>query len=142
MKRVFLSLPMTGMTDEEIKKQIEDMKKSILKSKFFGEEAVVFVYNHAHPHYHPYGYVITDDYEEHGIIHRNVPAECRREPLLHLGHAVEQMAYVDYVFFGDLWFEDRGCCAERDVALSYNIPVADCSSVGRIFKENKPVTKV
>lgn len=138
MKRVFLSLPMKGRYHEEVEKQIEDMKKLILKSKFFGDEAVIFVHNHD---YRPYGYVIADDYEEHGIVHRDVPAECRREPLLHLGHAVEQMAYVDYVFCGNGWFADRDCCAERDVALSYDIPVAECSSVAHL-KKIKPVTRV
>lgn len=135
MKRVFLSLPMAGRCHEEIEKQIEEMKRMILESKFFGDEAVIFVHNHD---LRPYGFVITDDYEECGIIHRDVPAECRRMSLLYLGHAIEQMAYVDYVFFGNGWTEARGCCAERDVALSYDIPVVECSSVKHL-KVIKPV---
>ena len=138
MKRVFLSLPMTGRYREEVEKQIEEMKRMILESKFFGDEAVIFVHN---LDYRPYGYVIADDYEEHGIVHRDVPAECRRMSLLYLGHAIEQMAYVDYVFFGNGWTEARGCCAERDAALSYDIPVAVCSSVAHL-KAIKPVTSV
>lgn len=120
MKRVFLSLPMTGRTNEEIEKQIEEMKKTILESKFFGDEDVAFIDNF-----------------NCQISYRQIPV--RHEPLLYLSKAIDAMAYVDYVIFGDLWFEDRGCCAERDAALSYNIPVADCSSVGRMFKENRPV---
>lgn len=135
MKRVFLSLPMSGRYHEEIEKQIEEMKRMILESKFFGDEAVIFVHNHD---YRSYGYRIEDDYEEHGIIHRCIPAECRRESLLYLGHAIEQMAYVDYVFFGNGWSKARGCCVERDVALSYDIPVAECSSVKHL-KAIKPV---
>ena len=138
MKRVFLSLPMTGRCREEVEKQIEDMKRMILESKFFEDEAVIFVHN---LDYRPYGYVIADDYEEHGIVHRDVPAECRRMSLLYLGHAIEQMAYVDYIFFGNGWTEARGCCAERDAALSYDIPVAVCSSVEHL-KAIRPVTRV
>lgn len=137
MKRVFLSLPMAGRCHEEIEKQIEEMKRMILESKFFGDEAVIFVHNHD---CRCYGYVIADDYEEHGIVHRDVPAECRRMSLLYLGHAIEQMAYVDYVFFGNGWQEARGCCVERDAALSYDIPVVVCSSVAHL-KAIKTVTR-
>lgn len=131
MKRVFLSLPMSGRTDEEIEKQIEEMKRWILKSKFFGDEAVIFVHNLG---CNPQGYGIVDDYEEHGIDHRCVPAECRNEALLYLGYAIEQMAYVDYVFFGNGWAKARGCCVERNVATSYHIPVVNCSSLAHLKK--------
>lgn len=137
MKRVFLSLPMSGRTDEEIEKQIEEMKRLILESKIFGDEAVIFVHNFGH---NPQGYGIAEDYEEHGIIHRCIPAECRQKPLLYLGYAIKQMAYVDYVFFGNGWVQARGCCVEREVALSYGIPVIDCSSIAHLMKV-KPVNE-
>lgn len=131
MKRVFLSLPMSGRTDEEIKKQIEEMKRWILKSGYFGDEAVIFVYNLG---CNPQGYGIVDDYEEHSINYRCVPAECRQEPLLYLASAIKQMAYVDCVFFGNGWNKARGCCVERNVAFSYHIPVVNCSSLAHLKK--------
>lgn len=115
MKRVFLSLPMSGRTDEEIEKQIEEMKRLILESKIFGDEEVAFIDN------------FTSQ-----ISYRPIPV--RQEPLLYLSKAVDAMAYVDYVFFGNGWVQARGCCAERDVALSYGIPVIDCSSIAHLMK--------
>ena len=123
MKRVFLSLPMTGRTVDEIEKQIQSMKNKILKSKYFGDEAVVFVHNLGA------GLIdlsVSDSYEEHSIKYRNVEAVCRNEPLLYLSTAIVQMSYVDYVFFGSGWTKSRGCRIERDVAKLYNIPILNC----------------
>lgn len=131
MKRVFLSLPMSGRTDEEIYKQIEEMKRWILKSEFFGDEAVIFVHN---MDCNPQGFAIVDDYEEHGITHRNVPAELRREPLLYLGAAIKKIAYCDCVFFGKGWKEARGCLIEREVACRYKIPMVICTSLAHLKK--------
>lgn len=131
MKRVFLSLPMSGRTDKEIEKQIEEMKRWILKSKYFGDEAIIFVHNLG---CNPQGYGIADDYEERGISYRRVQAECRHKSLLYLTPAIEQMAYVDCVFFGNGWAKARGCCVERNVALSYHIPVVNCSSLAHLKK--------
>ena len=131
MKRVFLSLPMSGRTDVEIEKQIEEMKRWILKSKYYDDEAIIFVHN---LECNPQGYGIVDDYEEHGINYRCVPAECRQEPLLYLASAIKQMAYVDGVFFGNGWAKARGCCVERNVAISYHIPVVNCSSLVHLKK--------
>lgn len=131
MKRVFLSLPMSGRTDKDIYKQIEEMKRWIIKSGYFGDEAIIFDHNLG---CNPQGYAIADDYEEHGINYRCIPAELRKEPLLYLAAAIKQMAYCDCVFFGNGWTKARGCCIERNVALSYHIPVVNCSSITHLKK--------
>lgn len=126
MKRVFLSLPMSGRTDEDVANQINQMKKWILESKYFGDEAVVFVHNLG---CNPNDFAVVDSYKEHGIFYGYVEAEVRNQSLLYLGQAIKQMAYVDYAFFGNGWTKARGCIIERNVAIHYSIPIANCSSL-------------
>ena len=104
MKKIFLSLPMSGRSDEEIKEQINKMKSEfLLKNPFDGEE-IEFVDN------------FENDID---------PSRCidlKTEPLLYLGEAIRKMAYCDGVYFGYGWYNARGCQIERDVAYSYDIP--------------------
>ena len=105
MKRIFLSLPMSGRSDEEIKAQIDEMKAEfLLHNPLDKGEEIVFVDN------------LENDID---------PSRCvdvKTEPLLYLGEAIRKLAYCDGVYFGNGWTSARGCQVEREVAYTYGIP--------------------
>lgn len=105
MKKIFLSLPMSGRSDEEIQAQIEEMKAEfLLKNPFCEGEEIVFVDN------------LENDID---------PSRCidvKTEPLLYLGEAIRKLAYCDGVYFGKGWSKARGCMIEMEVCVKYGIP--------------------
>lgn len=114
MKRVFLSLPMSGRTDEQIKNTI------------FNEMIPVILENREQ---------ITDDDEEEIIFVDNFcmkakeMAEMERQAreavtpnLVYLGEALKKMATCDAVVFAEDIGDARGCMVELYVADKYNIP--------------------
>lgn len=105
MKHIFLSLPMSGRSDEEIKAQIEEMKAIfLLKNPFDKGEEIEFVDN------------LENDID---------PSRCvdvKTEPLLYLGEAIRKLAYCDGAYFGKGWSKARGCFIEMAVCAKYDIP--------------------
>ena len=107
MKNIFLSLPMSGRSDEEILAEIEEMKKAVTVANLFDGEEVIFVHNF---NYNPY--------EDRSVDKEDV----KKEPLLYLGNAIQQMAFCDAAIFSKGSLSVRGCNAELDICMSYNIP--------------------
>lgn len=101
MKKVFISVPMKGRTDEAIVNSIEKMHQ--IAEIIFGEELEPV----------------------HNFMSVAIPCDIERDesvPIYYLGKALEKMAICDY-FIGvdNLWFF-RGCQIEKEVAASYNMP--------------------
>ena len=97
MKKLFISCPMKGRTEENIRNSMERMHK--IAEATFGEELEVI------PTYIP----------EHA------PDNVNRR-LWYLGESIKMMAEADY-FIG-IHFESAfaGCGVERNVASEYGIP--------------------
>lgn len=95
MKKLFISQPMRGKTDEEIlaarHKAIESAADRI------GEEV-----------------------EAIDSFFQNAPVEAR--PLWFLGKSLELLSTADVAFFANGWEEARGCRIEHDCAEEYGIP--------------------
>lgn len=108
MKRIFLSLPMSGRTDEEIKTQIEEMKAEFLSSSFAKGEEIEFVHNFKEME------VNTNTFDP-------FEGERKTPALYYLGRAINKMAYCDGAYFGDGWRGARGCVVESSVCAWYNI---------------------
>ena len=104
MKKIFLSLPMSGRTDEEIRTQIEEMKAKFLLKNPFGKGEIIFVDN------------LENDIDPSSCI------DVKTEPLLYLGEAIRKLAYCDGVYFGKGWSKARGCLIEMEVCVKYDIP--------------------
>lgn len=96
MKTLFVSVPMKGRTEEEIKKSIDKMKK--IAEIYEGEELE-----------------LIDSYVEHK------PPHDSKEAIWHLSKSIEKLAQAD-LFIGIqgdwLW---SGCEIERNVAQRYGI---------------------
>lgn len=96
MKKLFVSVPMKGRTEEEIKKSIDKMKK--IAEIYEGEELQ-----------------LIDSYVEHK------PPHDSKEAIWYLSKSIEKLAQAD-LFIGIqgdwLW---SGCEIERNVAQRYGI---------------------
>ena len=97
MKKLFISVPMKGRTDEAIKNSMEKMHK--IAELIFGEELEV--------------------------LQTHMPPEApdgTNQSVWCLGRSIQKLAEADY-FIGvrDRYGYFRGCDIEEDVAMSYNI---------------------
>lgn len=94
MKKLFISQPMRGKTDEEIK--AERAKAIEAASELVGEPMEVI-----------------DSFFE------KAPADAK--PLWFLGKSLELLAGADIAYFAEGWQDARGCRIEHTCAVEYNI---------------------
>lgn len=94
MKKLFISQPMRGKTDEEILKERET---AIAKAK-----------EH-----------LNDDVEVIDSFFQSAPAEAK--PLWFLGKSLELLSDADVVYFAPGWEDARGCRIEHTSAEEYGI---------------------
>lgn len=94
MKKLFISQPMGGKTDEEIK--AERAKAIEEASELVGEPVEVI-----------------DSFFE------KAPADAK--PLWFLGKSLELLAGADIAYFAKGWQDARGCRIEHTCAVEYNI---------------------
>ena len=90
-KRVFISVPMAGRTDNEIKCDIQCGKAVYLENHPYDD--VEFVDN----------YILID------------APSCKNPALFYLGEAIKKLATCDDVVFCGNWKTARGCLVERMV---------------------------
>lgn len=98
MKKLFISQPMRGKTDEEIlaerKKAIESAERNL------GEPVEVI-----------------------DSFFQNAPADAR--PLWFLGKSLELLSTADIAYFAKDWEDARGCRIENQCAIEYGIEVIE-----------------
>lgn len=94
MKKIFISQPMRGKTDEEIK--AERAKAIEAASELVGESVEVI-----------------DSFFE------KAPVDAK--PLWFLGKSLELLAGADIAYFAKGWQDARGCRIEHTCAVEYNI---------------------
>ena len=94
MKKLFISQPMRGKTDEEILAVREKAIRSA--EKMLGEPVEVI-----------------------DSFFQSAPADAR--PLWFLGKSLELLSTADVAFFAEGWNEFRGCKIEHTCAVEYNI---------------------
>lgn len=96
MKKLFVSVPMKGRTEEEIKASIQKMKK--IAEIYEGEELE-----------------LIDSHIEDN------PPKNNDEAIWYLGESLKKLAQAD-IFIGiDEVYNWNGCCIERDTAQRYGI---------------------
>ena len=95
MLKIFISQPMNGLTDEEIKVRREDAIEKL--KKHFEEEIE-----------------IIDSFFE------KAPHDAK--PLWFLGKSLELLSTADCALFLDGWNSARGCRIENSCAVEYCIP--------------------
>lgn len=96
--KIFISQPMRGKTDKQIKLERKD---AIAKAKdVLGEEVEI----------------IDSYFEEY-----NPNNGCI--PMKYLAKSIELLADADIVCFANGWQDARGCVIERECAVRYGIPI-------------------
>ena len=96
MKKLFISQPMRGKSNEEIK-QVRN-------------EALVIAHN-----------ITNDDVTLIDSFFEDAPIDAN--PLWYLGKSIELLAEADYVYFAEGWWDYRGCRIEHECAVQYGIPI-------------------
>lgn len=94
MKKLFISQPMRGKTDEEIK--AERAKAVEAASELVGEPVEVI-----------------------DSFFQGAPVGVK--PLWFLGKSLELLADADVAYFAPGWNDARGCIIEHDCAITYGI---------------------
>ena len=98
-KKLFISQPMRGLTDEEILKAREEIKNRAEKT--IGEPLELIN-------------SFIEDY----------PGEINNSaPVWYLGKSIEFLSQADIVYFGGDWRNARGCRIEYEIANAYGIKV-------------------
>lgn len=98
MKKLFISQPMKGKTNEEIE---AERAKAV-------EEAKV---------------VLNDDVEVIDSFFKDAPVDAR--PLWFLGKSIELLSVADAAYFAKDWDKYRGCKIEHSCAVEYGIKVIE-----------------
>ena len=98
MKKLFISQPMKGKTDEEI---LAERRKAIRSAERQLEE----------------------DIEVIDSFFQSAPADAK--PLWFLGKSLELLAGADIAYFAKGWQEARGCKIENICAIEYGIAVIE-----------------
>lgn len=91
-KKLFISQPMNGKSDEEILRERNEAIK--IAEDILGEEVEVLE-------------TFYDDFSPDA------------KPLEYLGRSISDMAKADVVFFVDGWQDARGCKIEHQCAVEY-----------------------
>ena len=103
-KRVFISLPMKGKSDEDIQQDLMKAKK-VYEAANLNGDSVQFCHNH-----------------DPQIRALYCGAKEEYEGVWYLGKAFQAMSKCDEVFFYGDWESAKGCVFEHAVCVEYGIP--------------------
>ena len=103
MKTIFLSMPLKGKTEEEIKtakaEALKDIHKIMANTPFV---------------------VMTGENKIIGNLKGDIPTSLR---VFCLGDSIKILSQCDFAYFAKGWSTAKGCAIEHDVALTYEIPI-------------------
>ena len=101
MKKLFISQPMRGLTDEEILKAREEIR--IKAEKEIGEPVE-----------------LIDSFV------KEYPGELNKTiPVWYLGKSIQFLSQADIAYFGGDWKNARGCKIEHEIAKEYGIDILE-----------------
>ena len=101
MKKIFISQPMRGLSDEEILKAREEIL--IKAEKKIGEPVE-----------------LIDSFIE------DYPGEINKHiPVFYLGKSIQFLSQADVAYFGGDWRNARGCKIEHEIAKQYGIKIIE-----------------
>ena len=101
MKKLFISQPMRGFSDEEMLKAREEIL--IKAEKKIGEPVELI------------DSFIEEDLKE---INKSIP-------VYYLGKSIDFLSQADIAYFGEGWKNARGCKIEHEIAVQYGIDILE-----------------
>lgn len=110
MKKVFISQPMRGLTDEEILKERDRIKKNIKD-------------------------ILEEDVEIIDSFLQDYPGEINKHiPVWYLGKSIQLLSQADIAYFGGDWKNTRGCQIEHEIAIKYEIKIIEENCAEKMFR--------
>lgn len=101
MKKLFISQPMRGLTNEDILKAREEIR--VRAEQLIGEPVE-----------------LIDSFIE------DYPGEINKSiPVWYLGKSIQFLSQADVAYFGGDWRSARGCKIEHEVAEKYGIKIIE-----------------
>lgn len=100
MKKLFVSLPMRGLNEREIRKRMNYLK-SLVELEL--KEEVILI----------------DSF----IKNEPDSKEINNIGLYFLGESIKELAYADIVIFANGWMKARGCKVEYKAAVEYEVKI-------------------
>lgn len=101
MKKIFISQPMSGLTDEEILNKRQEIMKNAEK-------------------------VIKEPVELIDSFIEDYPGEIYKHiPVFYLGKSIQFLSQADVAYFGGDWRNARGCKIENEIAKQYGIEIIE-----------------
>lgn len=101
MKKIFISQPMRGLTDEEILKAREEIKCRAEQT-------------------------VGESLELIDSFIREYPGEINKSiPVWYLGKSIQFLSEADVAYFGGDWRNARGCKIEHEIAKEYGINIIE-----------------
>lgn len=97
MKKLFISQPMRGLSDEEILKSREEIR--IRAEKVIGEEIELI----------------------DSFISKKPLESTKQVPVWYLGKSIQFLSQADVAYFGGDWRNARGCKIEHEIAKEYGM---------------------
>ena len=101
MTKIFISLPMRGITTDAIRDEM-DRIKSIFEPSI--DDTIE---------------IIDTVFEE------DIPEDCAQPSIYYLTKSLAKLAEADLVIFHPLWRHAAGCMIEHAICAMYNIPYFD-----------------
>ena len=100
MKKLFVSLPMRGLNEREIRKRMNYLK-SLVELELKEEVILIDTF-------------IKDEPDSE---------EISNVGLYFLGESIKELAYADIVVFANGWMKARGCKVEYKAAVEYGVKI-------------------
>lgn len=97
-KKIFISQPMSGRTDECIKAERAEIEM-LAKARFGADAEIIDSFFEGAPH--------------------------DAKPLWYLGKAFEKLSEADVAIFAEGWYHARGCVMEYEACRNYGIETID-----------------
>ncbi len=98
MKKLFISQPMNGKTNDEIERERERAVRAA--TEYLGEPVEVI-----------------------DSFFKDAPHDAK--PLWFLAESIRLLADADCIYFADGWDGARGCVVERVCAVNYGVPIVE-----------------
>ena len=103
-RRVFISQPMKGLSNEKILEERELHKQAVLDLDIFPGDEIEFIDSMVN-------------------INTSYDSDVRNIPVAYLGRSISLIATADLVYFADGWENTNGCVIEHDICMRYGILV-------------------
>lgn len=109
---IFISMPMNGLTSEEIETKFEKLKEQAIES------AKQFLVDTGHT-------VLPEFHIADSVMHDDVPVFIKSSSLYCLGYSLQVLSGCDFAYFADGWENARGCRLEHQAAVDYGVTICE-----------------